>query len=580
VVVHDGDGEWSDGLRALAARGLIGVAEGGGLAAALAAQDRARAAVILAPDALVGPGWFDRLAAHLREGVATVTALSSHAAFAAYPRGGEVNLVACAAAGPEVDRVAAAVNAGHAVAAPGAGGACVLIAPAALDLVPPGAPDAAAAAGAAAWRAGATNLVACDVFVPRAGGHVPRSPAPPVAADAAQAAAVRAHLRAGPVQAARRRIDLARLSAAGPVPVLHLTHAMGGGVETWLAPALRRIPGSAVLRLHEGHRATVETCTRRGVFVPNLAGLDLRGDAGLLPAILAALAPRRIVLHSLSGLAWPMQAAVLDLLAAARAEVEAIVHDYAAVSAQYCLVPPDGGPFAGLPDMERLTAWAAMADPLAGAGQGDPAARQAAYGAVLARAARRVCPSAAAAAVMRHYFPALSFEVEPHAPHLPPPAPLPPRRPDGRLRIAVPGKLWPHKGSAVVEALAEAARAASLPIDISVVGHSDIDDRLRALGVRITGAYRREAEALHHLARLAPDLLFVPSLWPETFCYTLSFAPALGLRAAVFDLGAQAERARAMPGAAVLPLALARDPAGLAAALMALRPAAAAAASA
>ena len=42
-----------------------------------------------------------------------------------------------------------------------------------------------------------------------------------------------------------------------------------------------------------------------------------------------------------------------------------------------------------------------------------------------------------------------------------------------------------------------------------------------------------------------PDLAFLPSIWPETWCFTLSEAWAAGLYAVVFDLGAQAERMRA-----------------------------------
>ena len=55
----------------------------------------------------------------------------------------------------------------------------------------------------------------------------------------------------------------------------------------------------------------------------------------------------------------------------------------------------------------------------------------------------------------------------------------------------------------------------------------------------------------------AAQLALLPSIWPETWCYTLGIAWQAGLRAAVFDLGALAERVRAGGAGWVLPLGLA-----------------------
>ncbi|QYK40366.1 MAG: hypothetical protein KF887_13155 [Paracoccaceae bacterium] len=581
-VVEVGDrADWTADLAALDEEGHVfwrtappGTPRNALLRDVLSGQDLGRAAVVVAQDAQVFSGWFGRLMAHAADPVATVTALSTHAAFAAYPRAAAANLVACEPSAAAIDRLAGTVNAGRAVEVPGADGACVLVTTQALALLAHGGGDTdpVEQIGRRARRAGLRNLVACDLFVPRAGAGVPRSaPAPIVAADSLHNAAVRTHLRADPLRSARRALDLARLAAQGQVTALHISHGMGGGVETYLGQAIRQVPGAAILRLHDGCRMTVETDARSGMFVPNLSAVDLRGDRGLLARCIAAMSPGQIVVHSLSGLSWPMQAQVIEDLAALRGEIVFIGHDYAAISAQYCLLPPDGSPWRGPPDTDTLQAWAAMTDPLAEAGQGDPLQRQAAYAALFDRADRRILPSEAAAAIFRRYFPRHRFEVVAHPPHLAAAA-LPPRKPDGRLRMVVPGKVWPHKGSRVIEALAETVRRRALPVDLSVVGHSDIDDRLRQLGVRVTGPYRRETEALEHLTHLHPDLLFVPSLWPETHCYTLSFAEALGLRAAVFDLGAQAERARAMPDAVILPLHLCDDADALADALLPLMP--------
>jgi hypothetical protein len=41
-----------------------------------------------------------------------------------------------------------------------------------------------------------------------------------------------------------------------------------------------------------------------------------------------------------------------------------------------------------------------------------------------------------------------------------------------------------------------------------------------------------------------PQLGWLPSLWPETWCYALTYMWQAGLNAVAFDIGAQAERVR------------------------------------
>jgi len=49
---------------------------------------------------------------------------------------------------------------------------------------------------------------------------------------------------------------------------------------------------------------------------------------------------------------------------------------------------------------------------------------------------------------------------------------------------------------------------------------------------------------------------WLPSVWPETWCFTLSEAWCAGLPVVAFDLGAQAERIRHTGGGVLLPLGL------------------------
>jgi hypothetical protein len=95
-----------------------------------------------------------------------------------------------------------------------------------------------------------------------------------------------------------------------------------------------------------------------------------------------------------------------------------------------------------------------------------------------------------------------------------------------------------------------------------VLGYSDIDGELRDASVSITGKYE-ESEIGALLSQHPLDVAFLPSVWPETFCYTLSIALAASLPVCVFNLGAQADRAKEATAHLLLPLELLDDAAGI-----------------
>ena len=105
-------------------------------------------------------------------------------------------------------------------------------------------------------------------------------------------------------------------------------------------------------------------------------------------------------------------------------------------------------------------------------------------------------------------------------------------------------------------ACARDANARNLPIEFLIAGSSSDDDKLLETNrVFITGPYPPEA-AEKVIAKLHADLAFIPSIWPETWCFTLSEAWRAGLYTIAFDLGAQTERIRASGRGALLPLGL------------------------
>lgn len=118
------------------------------------------------------------------------------------------------------------------------------------------------------------------------------------------------------------------------------------------------------------------------------------------------------------------------------------------------------------------------------------------------------------------------------------------------------GGIGVAKGYAVLLACALDADQRNLPLEFLIAGSSSDDDKLLdTKRVFITGPYRPE-DAERVIMGLDADLAFIPSIWPETWCFTLSEAWRAGLYTLAFDLGAQAERIRASGRGALLPLGL------------------------
>ena len=69
--------------------------------------------------------------------------------------------------------------------------------------------------------------------------------------------------------------------------------------------------------------------------------------------------------------------------------------------------------------------------------------------------------------------------------------------------------------------------------------------------VTVHGPYA-QGEITSLARRYDVGLWFIPSIWPETFSFATREALATGLPVVCFDLGAQAEAARAAPNGHVL----------------------------
>ncbi len=115
------------------------------------------------------------------------------------------------------------------------------------------------------------------------------------------------------------------------------------------------------------------------------------------------------------------------------------------------------------------------------------------------------------------------------------------RRSDGKFRVAFVGNMQPSKGSTILLEMLEQ----ELPdwMEIYLFGDT-FDGRINeslAAKLRICGAYERDTlQGL--LQEHAIDLVVLPSIWPETYSYTLTEAMQAGCPVLAADVGAMGNR--------------------------------------
>ncbi len=524
--------------------------------------------VLLNSDTLVAGDWLGGLrdAAYAEPAIATATPFSNDATLLSYPRRDGGNPMPDLAATKRLAALAARADRGAVVEIPVGVGFCLYIRRAALDQVGLLREDVFAQgygeendfclrARTLGWR----HVAATGVFVAHRGGV---SFGAGQAALRARNAALLARLHPGydaliadfvaadPLAPARRRLDRARFIAArkrATPAALLVGHDRGGGVETRMTARAQALvaAGWRVILLRGSPRA--EAGVNRSYLTraeaigayPNL-GFDLPRESGDLLALLRAENLRAIEIHHLLG---QDHDAVLALCHALALPYEVHVHDYAWLCPRIKLLGAEGR-YCGEPPV------AACAPCVAEAGReieeeiDAPALRQRSAR-VLAEAARVVAPAADVAARLARHFPALAPIVQPWEADMAPVARRARASPAaGGLRVVLAGAIGVEKGYRRLLACARDAQARDLPLAFTVVGVTTGDEPLLATGkVFITGDYQPE-EAVALIARQGAGVGFLPSVVPETWCYTLSEMWRAGLFVVAFDLGAQAERIR------------------------------------
>ncbi len=523
-------------------------------------------AVVLNSDTRVFDDWLVRLRAAAYSGptVGTVTPFSNSGSIASYPRTEGAALDPGEAAA--LHALTAESHPGTRVEIPVGVGFCLYVR---RDcLVDVGSLDAAVFGKGygeetdfclRARRRGWSHVLAADVFVYHAGGLsfggrrnalLDRSQRLLNLRHPGYDDFVATFLAADPLRALRRRLDEHRLLAFEGRFVLLVTHALTGGVDRFVTERCLHLRAQGlfplVLKASAADDSSRCELWTDALDVPNLS-YEIPGDLIELTALLRALRVDAIeIQHFLH-----LDAQVIDAVRALPMPYDVFVHDYAWICPRITLI--DGsGRYCGEPAVSVCEACVARNGSNLGEEISVSALR--ARSATWLRGARRVvAPSADTAARLRGYFSGLTVAIQGHAPARKRDPPLfvapPAERPmdasrKGPVRVVLIGAIGEHKGYRILLECARDALARGLDLEFVVVGYTENDSPLLELGnVFITGRYT-EAAAVYLLQREQPELIWLPSVWPETWCYTLDYALASGLPVVAFDLGAIAERLR------------------------------------
>nr|WP_256363873.1 glycosyltransferase [Hyphomicrobium sp. 99] len=547
-----------------------------------------RDVIILNSDTLVFNNWIDRLRIHAIEpAVGTVTPFTNNGEICSYPIFCANNPAALEIEFAELDQLAALVNKGRSLEVPTGVGFCMYITRAALDSV--GYFDFELFGLGygeendfclRASELGFSNKHALDTFVFHSGAGSFGAKEKTLKRKALQTLTqkypdyqniVGRFIERDPARVYRAKLDVVRMLRQAPRAVtLVFTHSLGGGVEKFLSDRSARMPsGEAILAAYpdKAGEAILLRADRDGLNLPNVPSFDLHADEGLFAALLVELNVTRIEVHSTVGWSASLFEKLERLRDSTGISYDVHLHDYTAICPQVTLID-DSGVYCGetgvracdrclLVKPGRLREIHPDAD---NSGMADIRAWRETYHRFLLSARSVVAPSEDTRRRVRKYFPDIDIRVEPHPENHQTYSGVARTYTGGLVKVAVIGAIGPHKGSNILLECARDAIRRSLPLEFVVVGYTNLQSLPPNL--KVTGRYE-DHEVFSILDQQNAHVVLLPSVLPETYCYTLSIALSAGFPVYAFDFGAPAERLASDARHVLMPLALMTEPASI-----------------
>jgi glycosyltransferase involved in cell wall biosynthesis len=336
--------------------------------------------------------------------------------------------------------------------------------------------------------------------------------------------------------------------------MLFVSHRYGGGSEIHVEDMARRLAREdchvLILEANNDNRGTV---TIRNLTIGTRSVYALPRDAEALLADLRACGIWHIHFHQImGGERWARLPEELGC------SYDVTVHDYSYFCPRIDLID-ERRQYCGEPAVEICERCIALNRPHpqlqdAFRDHGGLSQWLRLHGALLSGARRVFAPSHDVAARMQRHMSGVEYTVRYH---LEPARSVMIRRPasNGAVRVAVIGAIGPNKGYDLLLGCARDALKQGLRIEFNLFGYSEDETPLRQLAnVRLLGEYARE-DLPRLVAENPCDVALFLSIWPETYCYALSDAYALGLYPIALGFGALEERIAASGVGALLPAA-------------------------
>lgn len=590
IVVNDNSPEsnLTEKLRALAQKGLFVYVENPENLGFVKTVNKAlqmrphNDVVLLNADTLVYGDWLDRLLQHAKNDsrVATVTPFSNNASICSYPDTNRANFLALECTLEQLDEYASVSNKGRSTRVPTGVGFCFYMRRSVIDEI--GDFDLVFGRGYGeendfcmrALKAGYKNLFAHDVFVYHS-GQVSFNEFRVEEYEPGQLALARKHpdyqsqvsafIHADSALDARMRLDLYRLARhIGPRSAVLITIESSGGIPTHVERLAERLEESGMttaLLYVKNDTATIRLFDQgKNIYLPSLSPVNIKANVNLIAEFLDWLNPEIVHVHSFAIVNWTSANLLMKMLCDRSGPFFVTLHDYDSICHRHHMVDRE----ARYCDVMTLAdCRICVRNDNAAVGVVDPAERKEAYRSFLKHAHQVFVPSEDTQKRLSHHFPGLSFVVREHEESFTDVAFLSPHAGRSTIRVVTIGAIGAHKGRDVLYSLALDAKLRSLPIEYYIVGYSSSEEKMREVNVVETGRYSTVAQCISMIEKLEPDFALFPSIWPETYCYSLSIAFALGLPPLVFDIGAQADRVKYEDFGVVFDYALIRNPVAL-----------------
>ena len=523
--------------------------------------------ILLNSDAFVFPGWFEKMIryADQDESIATITPMSNNATICSYPFTNYDNNKELEITPAQLNNLASEINKNLYVETPTGVGFCFYMRRTVIDKIGL-LDDVHFKVGYGeendfcmrAIHAGFKNIIIGDVFVFHVGSVSFSATKEENMKRGANALKlkhpnynylVQNFINVDPPFLLRANLDLARLKflIKNQKCIVFISHNWGGGINTYLEQIINKYTNESifciVLTVHDRELYSISLEKFEQLDFNNLKNLSLRGNLDFLNLFFKTIDPDLVHINSFAGLDWYYHLKLLTYFSSSNLKYKFVIHDYACMSNDYTLLSPEYI-YEKEPSLEKRNIWNNFKTPISNLNMTDVFERQAAYADFFHNCSIIEAPSKRARDIILSDFPDLDINVVPHDTLVKNILPAKRSKEIGKIKIATIGAIGLAKGSQLLSALALDSQTRDLNLTYFVVGYVNaaLKQDMKKNGISISGKFQNENECINILREISPDIVLLPSICEETFCYTLSIVLALKIPTIVFDIGAQSER--------------------------------------